>query len=665
MGFDQFSACFRIAAAIACMTQLTSPASANDTARITPLGEVRIDKWADIPPTFSLAGHIVDDEKNPVRWARIFIRDTIGGKSGERELAKSGRDGAFKIAERLTPSTRLIIRHKMFAPRYTLAGALFNGEDHDTNIEIIPYTERFDITPQGGIYKSGELTLDVPSGAVLKPVTILAAQLPLDYAYNHDGRVEPLRLTAVDLKPHRFEFKKPVTLTMTIAREDLPEVSAPMSYYYNDKLDRYIRDPETTVEVDEYRVAMTLSHFSPHAVVDGTMAQSTQILGRGSDLSGDGKITPSDALFMLLTSGGTHEATARFVQSITGSVMHEPAGKQAAGYSGSSVLPRDEAARIAEKYSLSRQWEKTITATLDVASDEYEFECRMLLGRYEFHRGVGWARVTPGSAEMAMIEQAWKVGQQGESSDAGPGDFKYFEWQGADTHLVAQALPDRHTLAVTMGDAGLEVFTGRDSHIIAKLRGTAIRECPNETEPVLWESADKAIEGVRGRKARLAAMAENFHFGSTSGTESGAPWGTFSRDDLAIYKDMNCHSEAHQVWNYAVTWEETLANTHIWTTSEIPDQGNPDRLASSVEWWIRNDSPSHFSEHLTAGLFKDTPDGPIPFGFMLHRIDERPCGAMLATSAPARPAPDEPVAPDPEQNGPYGIASRDGPVKAD
>ena len=661
MVLSRFFGLYVAAAIAASMITSVLPASANDTPGISPLTQVQDDKWADVPAQFHLTGQILGDEDNPVRWATIFAKD----KESETELAKSGRDGTFKITEMLSPSTRLVIRHKMFAPRYVDAGTLYNGADQPVLIEIILYTERFDITPEGGVYQSGELTLEVPEGAVLEPVTILAAQLPLDYAYNHDGTPEPVRLTSVDLKPHGLTFTKPVTLTMTIAREDMDEITDPISFYYDEDKNRYIRDPLGTVEVTGHRAAITLSHFSPHAIADGKRAQSTRHLGRGSDVDGDGVLTPSDALFMLLASGGTQKAEASYSQIVTGSV------RKIVGHSNpdgtiASAMPRAEAKTIAEKFSLGRKWEKTIHARLDVQADDYEFDCKLLLGRYAFHRAAGWQRVTPGVAEMVMIRKQWDARTPGGNRELAYDPFTYFNWQGSRDLIVAPALPGKlnlpgkQKLAVTMNEDDLAVYVERSSYIIAKLRGAISDTCPSNIESDLWASTDKAISGVRGHEARQDAMKENFYFGIKAGD---LPWGTLSRDNVRVYANMKCESENHQVWNYSVTWGEANSNARphsraqirTWTTATRPSARAGSKPVSSIKWMISNPRQRTFSEHIAAGLFKQTPDGPIPFGFMLHRIGERPCGATLT---PAQTAPGEPALSEPDPGRPYGLASR-------
>ena len=672
----RFSGCFIAAAIAASMTIPVPPASANETPRIAPLTQVQFDRWADVPGEFHLTGQIIDDEDNPIRGAAIFARNG----SGEIELTKSGRGGAFEITESLSPSTRLVVRHKMFAPRYVEAGALYRGAGEPVQIEIFLYTERFDITPQGGTYQSGQLVLEVPEGAITEPVTILATQLPLDFSYNHDGTPEFVRLTSVDLKPHGLTFAKPVTLTMTIDREDMGEITDPVSFYYDEDQDRYVRDPLGTVEVKGHRAAITLSHFSPHATADGSRAQSTQQLGRSSDVDGDGAVTPSDALFMLLASGGTQKANARYAQPTAGSVRKitnnsklaegraAPASFDVLGtrFPVSPAMPRLEARSIAERFSLGRRWEKIIRAGLEVEAEEYEFDCKLLLGRYAFHRAADWQRVIPGVAEMAMIKEQWDALVPDKDQDKANNHFAYFDWQGSRDLVIAPALPGKLNLpglqkiAVTMGENGLVVYVEANSYIIAKVRDGVTGACPGEIEPALWASTDGVFKGVRGHDARQDAVKGHFHFGSTAGqSRDSLAWGTFNRDELHVYSAMKCESEERQVWNYSVTWEEAdnnaQAQTRIWTTPSLPTARTNGKPVNSVNWLISNPRKQTYSEHLSAGLFKQTPNGPIPFGFMLHRIGERPCGA-----APTPPVagPGEPTISEPNPGRPYGLASR-------
>lgn len=670
MDFPRFFKGFLATTMVASIAAQALPAFANDTSRIEPLQQHTYDKWAGIPDAFTLKGQIVDDEGNPVTGARIFV----DGK----ELAKSVKNGVFQIDDRLTPSTQLLIRHKWHTPRRVHAGSLYNGDGVKTYIEIIPYTERFNVTPAGGIYQSGELTLEVPAGAVSEPITIFAATLPLEYGYNHDGNIEPVRLTSVDLVPHGLKFAKPVTLTMTIAREDIAEVTDPISFYYDEDQERFVRDPEGSVEVKGHRAAITLSHFSPHSTADGKLAQSTQELGRGSDIDGDGRITPSDALFMLLAAGGTQEANGTLSQPVSGTVM-EMRGPSKSGlssaaplrddiifgfkdsrFSVSAALTRAGARDIAERYSIDRRWETTVSASMDVAAGEYEFDCKLLLGRYEFHRAIRWERVAPRPGQLAAIGRAWANHNRGKATDR----FAFFKWHGAEKHYAAEVLSGERTIAVTMGNEGLEIYVEGQGHILARLRDTITGPCPNEMEPNLWASADRSVKGVRGRKARRAAMAESFHFGSG---ENKAPlsqaWGTLAREDLKTRSDVSCGNSRTRVWNYEVTREDNELVTgqvtskdgyRIWNTSPNESRSATGSGTGRIEWSIINDHKNHFAEHLTAGLFKKTPDGTLPFGFMLHRTGERSCDPV---SPPPGPDPDEPSITEPAAASPTSVAS--------
>lgn len=631
MGSRRFLAGFLAMAVLASTGAAPSHASENGTPRITSLTQDLTDPWPDLPARFALNGWIVDDEGHRIHEAEIY---QITGNNKKTLLAQSDKKGAFKIAEELSPDTRLLVEHDLYAPRRIAAGSLYIGENNLVSIEIIPYTERFYITPRGGTYKSGQLTLEVPRGAVREPVTVLAAQLPLDFAYNHDGTVEPVRLTSVDLKPHELRFARPVKLTMTIDREDLAKITDPVSFYFSEQKGRYIQDPEGIVEVDGHRITQTLSHFSPHATADGAMAQSTRTLGRGVDINGDTEITPSDALFMVLASGGTQEASASYAQWVTGSV-HEVSQKTTSlsrpfhfagqDYLVSPALKNAAAEKVAQSFSLGQKWQQSIAATLEVKAEKWEFDCKLLLGTYDFHHTVRWQRIIPGANELAMIEEAWKRAVTDKASKVPEEHFEYFSWQEASRHLIPPALPQRHTIAVTRNNKTLEIFARERSFIVVTVRGAETGPCPDQTERDLWASAARAVDGYRGRKAQQEALAKNFFFGSNLNASGQFPdWGTLDRQTLKTHIDLQCPSRQHQVWNFALDDEGAA---QIWTTP-FPREIEPDgSLETSVEWTIANEDKDHFAEHLTAGLFKETPDGPVPFGFMLHKTAERRCDA--------------------------------------
>jgi hypothetical protein len=642
MGSGRFLAGLLAMAVLAGMGAAPSHASESGTPRIASLKQNTAAAWPDLPARFGLNGWIVDDEGNRIHEAAIY---QITGNNKKTLLAHSDKTGAFEITGRLAPDARLLVEHVLYAPRRIAAGSLYIGENKLVSIEIIPYTDRFYVTPRGGTYKSGQLTLEVPRGAVREPITILAAQLPLDFAYNHDGSVEPVRLTSVDLKPHGLRLAKPVKLTMTIDREDLAEITDPVSFFFSQQKGRYIQDPDSTVEVDGQRITLTLRHFSPHATADGRMAQSTRNLGRGADINGDTEITPSDALFMVLASGGTQEASASYAQWITGSVhevtrqatsLSRPFHAAGQDYLVSPALKKAAARQVAKSFSLGQKWQHSIAATLDVKAEPRGFDCKLLLGTYNFHHTARWQRIIPGANELTMIEDAWASAVTGVEGKGLDGHFEYFSWQETSRHLIPPSLPERHTIAVTRNNKTLEIFARGRSFIVATVRGAETRPCPNQTEQDLRASAAHAIDGYRGRKAQQKALAQNFFFGSSlDASRQDQDWGTLDHQTLKTHIDLHCPSRRHQVWNFALG---EGGPAQIWTTPFVQEIESDGSLETSVAWTIVNKDTDHFSEHLTAGLFKKTPDGPVPFGFMLHKTAERPCDAApLLYSADGHP----------------------------
>lgn len=206
---------------LGCIAQTASAFAEDITLSDSP--ELAFDPYADLPQSEKLSSLVRDDEGNPIRGATI----SIGGKVKAKSAKKTG---AFTLEDPVAPTTLLVVEHPRLARRIVRAGDLMTVDGPATPVHLVPYTSYFNITPAGGIYTSGELTLEVPPGAVSKNVKVLAANLPLDFAYNNDGEVEPMRLSAVDLKPHGLKFAKPVTLTMTVAREDLAAIVDPVGF---------------------------------------------------------------------------------------------------------------------------------------------------------------------------------------------------------------------------------------------------------------------------------------------------------------------------------------------------------------------------------------------------------------------------------------------------
>src|SRR5690606_11444073 len=99
------------------------------------------------------------------------------------------------------------------------AGFFHAGEGRDTRVELVPLAARFELTPAGGEFSAGGIHLSVPEGAVAEAVTVRAARLPLDLAYEDSPDIQLLRLGAVEFAPEGLRFAKPVTVSVELHLE--------------------------------------------------------------------------------------------------------------------------------------------------------------------------------------------------------------------------------------------------------------------------------------------------------------------------------------------------------------------------------------------------------------------------------------------------------------
>jgi hypothetical protein len=594
--------------------------------------------WAALPDTFTLSTSVQDDEGNPIWGAKVFI----DGK----QVTKSSKSGHFEIEEPVTAQTHLTFQHRYYADRTMAAGDLMNVEGAPVPAHLVPYTSVFNITPEGGIYQSGELTLEVPPGALHATVQAEAAVLPLDYVYNNDGSIEPRRLTAVALKPHGLKFKKPVTLTMTIAREDISDVVNPKSFYFDEARRRHVEDPDSKVEVVGHRVALTLNNFSIHSTADGRMAQSVKELKRSPDLDRDGLKTSSDAYFMVLVSGGLQKASANFAQVISGTVLEDQMSGSPIEQHGKTrkALTKLDAGFVAEQFSKAHRWERSMNAILDVSAKTDDLDCKMLLGRHDISHAVEWEQVVLSSSEQMALRSLWGA----ENKTTATSSIRYIQWPASQAPSNQDVLSPTSKIAVSKEKDGFKVYVRRSGFFIARPRNLFVSACDQELGSRLSTATQFAMRSAKNKQARHLALENNFKFGYLANTSKRTQWGTLNRDDIKSFEDLQCGKEVHQRWHYSISYEDMEEDvsyepmggpfvaleakpriqTRLWSTQASGAAGQANPSPNSVEWWVLNgQDPGErvASDYLRAGLYKQTADGLLPFGLALIKTQDRPC----------------------------------------
>lgn len=465
-------------------------------------------------------------------------------------------------------------------------------------------------------------------------------------------------------------------------------------------------DESTKIKVVGQRISMTLSHFSTHSTGDGKAGRSIKELGRGTDVDGDGKETPSDAFFILMASGGTHEADGTYSQSVSGAVMEETSktkgsssSKSVSGSAGfsfkgasfgvSGAVSRDRAKEVAERFSQSQEWAQDVSASVEVRANEYEFKCQMVLGRHVFSRAVEWKRIEPGPTEMEAIQNHWNSKKR----PSGKGKFEFFDYQAPTKITAGRTLSGNKELAVAKTADGLAVFVKETGYIIARLKNLTTKACTVGTGDSLPGAVDKAGNGTKNKEDRQTAMEKKFRFGTSSGAPSGkAPWGTLNPERTAVFIDKECPQPERQTWGYTIKYRKEKSDTKDKSGSDASESGNTvggfggsmtatkadvkftksstgkgqsseETKKTTVNWLIAVPHVIHYSDHIVAWLFKQTPEGQIPFGLLMLRIAERPCGSQVTPSpTPGTPTPGGPVptAPKPGPAGPTGPTGPEG-----
>jgi hypothetical protein len=656
------------------------PGAVAQSLSITASEPIHFDPWAEVPGSFELKGRLVRENGKPIVGARI--------EAAKGNSTRSNEAGDFKLPLEVAPDDFIEIRHQDYARRSLRAASFFNEDGSRRDIELTRYTEAFFISADGGTYTSGDLTLIVPKGAVKRSITVRATTLPLSQLHDDTGDIQPMRLAGIDFKPHGLVFEKPVTLLVPLVIQAENGPGVPLSW--DRDRHRFVKDPTGSVSISDGVATMTLTHFSPHGIGDASKGVSTEDLGRGSDLDGDGEVTTSDALFILMANGGTHEATANYSHTATGSVRQETGSSStsstSAGVSGeasgsfkgatfglSGALSKSKSKEVARKFGKSRKWEVSRSIEISVNVPEYASDCKMVVGRYDFSRGYEWKKVTLNGTEMSVLKTAYN----GRSRKAGI--FHKFDYKGAEQIVAGRALQGDHTIAARENsDGSFDVYEKVNGYIIAKPRGIASSECALGTGNSLPDEAKKADNAAKGSSDRATALEKGFKFGeSWKETKGDQDWGMLGQDVIQSWINMECGNEQSQVWSFSFSNEEdeeenvseekgseksnsrTVGGFGMSVTaskssgkssgkSRGSGRAKGTTISNSIAWKIVNAHGRHWSDHVTAGLFKQTPDGIIPFGFALVRVTERPCGSVPTPipdpdgSRPQRPVPTGP-----------------------
>jgi hypothetical protein len=511
---------------------------------------------ADAPASFALRGVVVDTAGAPLPGAAL----RIGGRTVEADAR--GRFDAGTVAA----GASVAASHPDAVPAAWPAWRLWSGEGGTASVVLPRYTESFAAGPAGGVFRGRTMTLEVPEGALDRPVTIRAAALPPDLAYDDGPGIQPRRLAAVALAPEGLRFARPVRLRLpnALAAEAPP---GDVLLRWDARSGRYLPAADAAVERDGGFSIMTLGHFSRYA--SGTPAEGVErrLTKITTDLNGDGKTTTQDAEFVVILSGGDHGA--EWVKS-TGSsaAVMRTAGRSAsssgtqtvggtAGVSFGGVgvevgreVSKTEAEEVTSSVGSGTSGSASQAVEFRLATPEFDTDCAYLLRWYEYWRVRKWVRHTPGDKEAPGLRDAHD-GRADQSSEWG-----YFDIQGSQSIAVGRTLYGGDKVAVRKTAAGYEFYRLAGEYLARVPKGLHALDCkagkPNERAAKGGREAARFFGGGAG-------MADAAFDGSSTVRYLG--WGVLPDSLPERYTNMECRRETSGEVTVTAETEEASEDT--------------------------------------------------------------------------------------------------------
>jgi len=633
-----------------------------------------VDPWRDLPGRLTLRGLVTDTAGKPIAGVAIGTADG--------PLTRSDREGRFALPGPLAPDTPLAFSHPDHADLRRAAGFFHAGEGRDTRVELVPLALSFALTPAGGEFSAGGIHLSVPEGAVAEAVTVRAARLPLDLAYEDSPDIQLLRLGAVEFAPEGLRFARPVTVSVALDQES-PSGNGRI-LLQDPASGRFVPEGAGEVTLVDGRAVFQVDHFSRRAVGDPAEGMVRKHIARSNDINGDGKLTSEDADFVILLSGGTQSAdfTITTEDSTTVSKATEQgtrSGKSSsAGVGGgieiggsgievSHTVSREESSEVVKKAGLERTLASSTSTTDRLSAGEYQLRCKYYTGLYDFYRVEIWTRHTPVDWEQKALEDAW-------AGRSNPGDeWGYFSWDRSTAVALNKSLYGLTHLALRMGPDGLEIYRLARAFVVKQRFATYPVDCKPGS---MAKRVEKALKGAADPGTGAGNMRDNFRFFGGGDDASGyRGWGLLPETQALFKLGQECgnESEGEYIISSSVgesSGEEKAKSSTQSAKTEAKVSGGagagPVKISAEVSaatgtssgrdeaesyarnvlstattrvhWHIINAHEEHYSDHMVAPLHNVKRVGghdiKRPIGLMVLRYREYPCGETPPTTTP-------------------------------
>lgn len=513
-------------------------------------------EWHATPDLFAVDGRLVDSHGAGIEGATVL--------AGSSNTTQTGADGFFALPGLVTPDTQIAFSHADYAQRHVPAGSLYS-DGLPIEVRTVGYTD-FRIEPDGGTYRNGGITVEVPPGAVDTPLDIRVAPLPLDMAYAHDGGLELARVAALDLLPEGTRFRQPVSISVdAVAPADGVETGISQ----RTRTGSYSPEADASAQVAGGRAVFTLTHFSRHVLHRADEGYTAVRLGTGQDRDGDGRITHADVEFTIALSGGDHTATINqtstegtvfFTTTTTSTTSASSSsttvsaglGFGPVSVDGSATVGSSQSRTLAEKTGLEVNRETTRRRGVQQRAGEYDDICRYYMRIYEYWRVRTWRLHQPTQRELGAIRRSF----DGRSDRSAEWTYMGVPESWHVFHLGHSIRSSR--MAVREVDGALEVYVMTGEYVARKPIGMDAVNCGigdvhGRTEGFVREQQDTIRRGgtnpdsAQGRTELAEGMRDEYGFfggnrpiasASFEDTGSGllskrvAGWGIMPSDEL-------------------------------------------------------------------------------------------------------------------------------------
>lgn len=664
--------CAMVIAALLALTDYSLAQSGNESTPIEYIPDTAA-PWQDLPPTFQLRGTITDSNGHPAAGVTIAV--------AQKTLARSDDKGAFALPEPVAPTTVVTFSHPDFAELRRAAGFFYAGIDQPTRVELFAFSERFELTPAGGEFASGGISLQVPEGAVGEPVTVRAARLPLEMAYGDSPDVQVQRLGAVEFSPAGLQFSKPVTVTLDLDYVG-PSATGSLLLLNRDSGD-FAPEDTAPVNIANGKAVFSVNHFSRRTVGDPAEGIIKKHIARTNDINGDGVLTTEDADFVILLSGGTHSAEFTISTSDTVTVSKTRDAGTSSGSSSSAgvgggieiggsgievshTVSREQSSEVVRKAGLERTSTSSTSSTDRLSAAEYETKCKYFTGIHDFYLVEIWQRHTPVEWEQKALEDAW-------AGRSNPGaEWSYFTWERSTSIALNKTLYGFNRLAIRQGPNGIEIYRMADSFVVKQRFATYPVNCNPGN---LQRRIDTATRGATNPGIAAGNMKDNFRFFGGGNNRGYKGWGILEETDKLFKLGQECGNESEGEFIFTTSVGESSgedrsrsSSTSTETSAKVtggagigPVKISAEVSASTgttsgrseaesyarnvmssattqVKWHIINAHEVHYSDHMVAPLHNVTTinghDIKRPIGLMLLRYREYPCGDTPVTTTP-------------------------------